>query len=384
MASVHKRPASKYWFGAWRGSDGRLNLRSTKQTNRSKALGVVVEWERIDKKISNGEMAESQIRQVVNDILTRAGEPPMASPKTNAWLREWVQEKESSKSANTAERYRGIVEMFISHLGAQAEKPITMIAPRDIQAFLTKRRKISKLAATTVNLDGKILRAAFNRARRQGLITTNPAEAVDLPTKRSIERGTFNPVELKMLLEAAKGSEWETLIAFGFYTGARLGDCTRMEWENIDLVNGTIRYQESKTQKAILLPLHPDLAAHLEKLAAIDTAQKYITPHMAELGPGGRHGLSEGFKRIVVKAGLDLQTVQGTGVRKISRRTFHALRHSFTSALANAGVSPELRMKLTGHKSAEIHRGYTHLEMDTLKEAIKKLPGLGGEQTSAT
>ena len=33
-------------------------------------------------------------------------------------------------------------------------------------------------------------------------------------------------------------------------------------------------------------------------------------------------------------------------------------------------------MKLTGHKSAEIHRGYTHLEMDTLKEAIKKLPGL--------
>ena len=40
------------------------------------------------------------------------------------------------------------------------------------------------------------------------------------------------------------------------------------------------------------------------------------------------------------------------------------------------GVSPELRMKLTGHKSAEIHRGYTHLEMDTLKDAIKKLPGL--------
>jgi integrase len=105
---------------------------------------------------------------------------------------------------------------------------------------------------------------------------------------------------------------------------------------------------------------------------------------MAELGPGGRHGLSEGFKRIVEKAGLDLQKVKGTGVRSISRRTFHALRHSFTSALANAGVSPELRMKLTGHKSAEIHRGYTHMEMDTLKETIKKLPGLQVEQPSGT
>ena len=33
-------------------------------------------------------------------------------------------------------------------------------------------------------------------------------------------------------------------------------------------------------------------------------------------------------------------------------------------------------MKLTGHKSPEIHRGYTHLEMETLKEALLKLPCL--------
>ncbi len=51
-------------------------------------------------------------------------------------------------------------------------------------------------------------------------------------------------------------------------------------------------------------------------------------------------------------------------------------RNDVTGALINTGVSPELRMKLTGHKSAEIHRGYTHLELETLKEAIKKLPGL--------
>jgi hypothetical protein len=33
-------------------------------------------------------------------------------------------------------------------------------------------------------------------------------------------------------------------------------------------------------------------------------------------------------------------------------------------------------MKLTGHKSAEIDRGYTHIEMETLKEALLKLPNL--------
>jgi integrase len=144
-----------------------------------------------------------------------------------------------------------------------------------------------------------------------------------------------------------------------------------------DSPRNTQNFFEGKNQKQIVLPLHPELTAHLERIATSDKPQRYITPHMAELGPGGRHGLSEGFKRIVEKAGLDLQKVKGTGVRSISRRTFHALRHSFTSALANAGVSPELRMKLTGHKSAEIHRGYTHLELETLKDAIKKLPGLG-------
>ncbi len=60
----------------------------------------------------------------------------------------------------------------------------------------------------------------------------------------------------------------------------------------------------------------------------------------------------------------------------VARRTFHALRHSLTSALLNAGVAQELRMKLTGHKSAAVHRGYSHAEMGTLRAAVAKLPGL--------
>ena len=66
--------------------------------------------------------------------------------------------------------------------------------------------------------------------------------------------------------------------------------------------------------------------------------------------------------------------VQGKGTRQFNRRTFHSLRHSFNSALANAGVSQEVRMKLTGHSSKAIHTGYTHLEVGTLKSAITTLP----------
>ena len=78
---------------------------------------------------------------------------------------------------------------------------------------------------------------------------------------------------------------------------------------------------------------------------------------------------------MVRNAGLDLQTVKGYGTRNISKRTFHALRHSFTSALANANVAPELRMKLTGHTSEAAHRGYSQHDLAVLRKAVLKMPG---------
>lgn len=375
MASVFKRPRSKFWHAGWRGADGRFQLRSTKQIDRTKALTIAMEWERVDRKIGKGEIVENQIRQVINDLLEKVGESTCDVPTIRQWFTDWQAEKEASRSEKTAERYKSVVDDFLAHLGNRADKLLTVLMPRDIQAYVAMRQK-QGLSSTTVNLDAKILRTALNRARRQGVIQTNPAEAVDLPEKRSVERGTFTPAEIKMMLDECRGTEWETLILFGYYTSARLGDSTKMLWDKVNLAEETMEFFESKNQKWITLPLHPELQRHLSKLADIDTPQKHITPKMAQLGPGGRHGLSEGFKRIVVKAGLSLQTVEGSGIRNISKRTFHALRHSFTSALANAGVAPELRMKLTGHKSAAVHKGYTHLELETLRNAIGKLPSL--------
>jgi integrase len=162
-----------------------------------------------------------------------------------------------------------------------------------------------------------------------------------------------------------------------YFTGARLGDCCRMQWEGVDLGEGTLTFTQTKTGAKVTAPLHPDLLARLNKLAGTDKPEIFILPGMANLRPGGRHGLSEGFKRIMRKAGLDLQTVKGGGKRMFCRRTFHALRHSFTSALANQNVSSELRMKLTGHRTAAMHQKYTHHEMDNLRAAVQKIPSLG-------
>lgn len=375
MASVHRRPRSPYFFAAFRGPDGRLVLRSTKQTDRAPALAVALELERAAKIAKRGELVESQARDILADIMKRAdtGET-LRSVSIADHFRQWLATKEARKSAGTAERYGCVVDGFLACLGKRAAKPLTALVAKDVDAFLDARLKAG-ISPSTACLDVRIIRTALNAARRKGLIPTNPAEAVELPDVESVERGTFTPAEVKMLVDAAKG-EWQTLILAAYFTGARLGDCCRVAWEDVDLIGGTLAYTQAKTGLKLTVPLHPELLAHLETLASTDKPSPFVMPDMADKKPGGRKGLSESFKVIVRRAGLDLQTVQGGGTRMISKRTFHALRHSFTSALANAGVAPELRMKLTGHKSEAIHAGYTHHELETLRAAVGKLPGL--------
>ena len=201
---------------------------------------------------------------------------------------------------------------------------------------------------------------------------------MELPEAEGVERGTFIPAEVKMLVDTAEG-EWKLLIMLAYFTGARLSDCCRMQWEGVDLAGETLTYTQAKTGAKVTGAHHPDLMARLNKLAGTDKPEIFILPQLASQRTSGRRGLSEAFKKIMRKAGLDLQTVKGAGKRMISRRTFHALRHSFTSALANQNVASELRMKLTGHKTEREHQKYTHHESNNLRAAVRKIPSLGSK-----
>ena len=183
----------------------------------------------------------------------------------------------------------------------------------------------------------------------------------------------FSNEDVQRILDAATSVEWQTLILLGYFVGARLSDCVHMKWENVRPEEGVLIYHQRKTGKKVIVPLHYHIIEHLRYLAKFGT-DGFLCPTLANKGPGGKHGLSESFKRIVKKAGVDLMIVQGAGTRKFTKRTFHSLRHSFNSALANAGVSEEVRMKLTGHSSRAVNTQYTHLQVATLKTAMSSLP----------
>ncbi len=371
------------------GPDGRWILRSTRLADRSAALAVAMEFERASKLARRGELVEAQAREVLNDIMKRAdlGET-LQTVSIKKHFDDWLSSKTKCNATSTGERYKVAVTEFLKSLGNRASKNLTSLRAGDVQHFFDERTE-KGLAPKTVNVDVKIIRGALNAARRQGLIPTNPAEAVELPEAVGMERGTFTPAEVKMLVDVAQGEwltkiagkadgEWKLLIMLAYFTGARLSDCARMQWDGVDLAGeGQITYTQAKTGKKVTVPLHKDLLERLNKLAGTDKPEVFIMPAIAAQRGSGRRGLSETFKKIMRKAGVDSQTVKGKGKQMFSKRSFHALRHSFTSALANENVPSELRMKLTGHSTEGEHKKYTHHEMNNLRAAVQKIPTLG-------
>ena len=127
----------------------------------------------------------------------------------------------------------------------------------------------------------------------------------------------------------------------------------------------------------IQIPITPELSEHLLTLPAPDQPDAPLLPGLAQQAVGGSRGLSRQFRELMVRAGLEAGVARvrlGKAGHTVSSRSFHSLRHSFVSAMMNAGVPPELRQKLTGHSSLAIHQSYSHAEWQTLAAAVSSIP----------
>jgi len=377
MATLVKdvRNRSPYWICCYTAADGRRLKKSTKQRERKKALEVCLALERAESMAKQGTFTEARARELVGEVLQRTSGESLSFFTVEQWFQHWIQGKVESKAGRTGERYRQIADEFLEFLGGRAKINIAAITPKDILSF-RKTRSAKGLAASTVNLDVKILGGAFNAARRQAYIPTNPCTAVEPLPFATSEKDIFAPAHIRALLDAAvarehgrlifdAGEDWRGAILFAFYSGARLQDVANTRWEAIDLPRKLITYTPRKTGGRVVVPIHPELEAYLLGLSAPDSGKTFLFPKLAGGDTGGRTGLSRTFSRIMARAKIAgsitrAATKQGRTVRSLS---FHSLRHSFNSAMANAGVAEELRMKLSGHTTREVHANYTHHQL---------------------
>lgn len=394
MASLWKRENSPYWFCCYTSSTGQRLKKTTKITikplkgelrddgspktpadKRTEAWQACLGIERAENLAKKGSLTEQAAKNILREILERTTGSSLQSYKIREWFDHWLELKQRVRAGKTMDRYRQVLRDFVESLGTRANLSLEHLTSNDILAY---RDSITagKRTARTANLSVKVVSAALNTAVRQHIIERNPATALERLEESAAEKDVFSPNQLSKLLRAAD-DDWRRAILLGYYTGARLGDVANMRWDAIDWRDKTIQFTPEKTKKKqqrVAVPLHPQLERELVKSPGIGKAPMF--PSLVGKDTGGRFGLSGRFKAIMEKAGIEGKLTEASGGRTLSSLSFHSLRHSFNSAMANAGVSQEIRQKLSGHASAEMNARYTHLELAPLRTAVGLIPSV--------
>ncbi len=403
MATLVKdsRNRSPHWICCYTAADGRRLKKSTKQTNRRAALEICLAVERAEELARQRTFTEARARKLVSDVLQRISGETLEDFTAEQWLRQWVSAKAEAKAPRTGTRYKQVIDAFIRSLGGKAARNISAITPKDVFAFREARRA-EGLTATTVNLDVTVISGGFSSAKRLGYIANNPCTAIDPLPEEKLEKATFSPEHVRALMQAAMACEhgryvfrsaedWRGLILLAFYTGVRLQDGANMRWESIDLPARLITYTPRKTSRKkkpprVTVPIHPELEAYLLSLSAPETANAFLFPTLAGSSTGGRTGLSRTFARIMPRAKIASGVARQANKRgrTVHALSFHSLRHSFSSAMANTGVAEEVRMKLSGHNTRDVHQDYTHHELEPLRAAIGTIPSINPQSWRAS
>ena len=379
MASLRKHPKSPFWIACFTDSNGTRTTRSTKRRGRTIALKMAVEWEGVAKRAREGEMTEARARSVINSIMEHAGQEPVTFYKTGVWFKEWLEDKRLSSEATTFKKYEPVVRHFLGHLGPRVQSGLASITPAHIRTFRDLLKSEGRAASTVNMIVSKILSAPLAKAVMLGYLQINPCKAVEGLKEEKSEAGTFTLEQVAALAAAAPNAEWRGFILAAFYTGQRLRDLANLTWAKVDLAKRMIFLDQQKQNAGVAIPIHATLQDYLLSLPASDDPKTPVFPSLHGKAGSGRSGLSEAFKRIMIKAGIliekRLESAGGLG-RGRNKLSFHSFRHSLNSAMANAGVPQEIRQKLLGHRDADTNKLYTHLDFPALRAAVDAIPSL--------
>lgn len=303
MASLHKQPGRPHYFCAYALADGKRVFRSTGTANEREAKRIMQSWVQaaLEARSKDGltvDRARQIIEHGVADIYRSGSGEAMPDSTLGSWIDRWLESKKLETTPATFVRYGNTIKGFKEALKNKLTKPISSITTQDILKWRDARGKV--VAAKTINVDLKTIRALFGEAVRTELVTVNVASRVKVLKQSETSRRAFGVDEINRLIKMAVG-EMKGLIIFGIFTGQRLGDIARLTWRSLDLDNNEIRFVTSKTGKRLAFPLLRPMADYVATLDVPNDDDAPIFPdaHAAVVKEGRVVTLSNQFHALL-------------------------------------------------------------------------------------
>ncbi|WP_193211997.1 site-specific integrase [Luteolibacter marinus] len=398
MATLYRYTDNPQWYARFMDANGKRVSRATGTTKKREADKIANDLEAKEREKKAGAshlprqfavIVEAAAREAHAGDLTlaraeelierlhRLADPNFRVVSLDQHLGEWVATQERDVSEKTARIYKDMRRRVIAAVGPRiAAAPVGELTKRDVEQALSKIHKTKvkgtkrTITAATANMDRSALRRALHAAVEAGLAKANVAATVrPLTQDDSTERAPFTTAEVRAMIDSEKTpDEWKGAILLAAHTGLRLGDVIRLGRAHVEGTNLVIRPEKTKrSRKTLSIPLSPPA------LGWIGKRKGDFFPTLKGVKTGT---LSTQFTRIMGRAGVARDITEAGDV--VKRRSFHSLRHSFTSWLADADVHADVRQKLTGHSSAGVHAKYTHHD-EALGRAVELLPSFGAQ-----
>lgn len=276
---------------------------------------------------ADAQQVESRLRRQIFDAVDLGKLP---DPLLEKLIDEWLETKRGSKSEKGTRNHAGHTRKHCRN------SPLSEIASVSIRI-----RAEEHLSAATRNRRLSILKAAAKYAFHKGYTPENFSAKIQLLPEKTYTRRQLDPSSINALLEAATTPRARALIAFGAYTGMRLGEILKLTPE--DATGGFLRVLDTKTGEDRHIPIPGALKPYLGSLPF------------------------KGNWRNVYRGWLSARKRAGVNMR------FHDLRHLAATAMANAGENPLVIADIMGHKSLQTTRKYTHPSMEAKARAMKAI-----------
>lgn len=268
-------------------------------------------------------------------------------------LKDWVEKKHPE-----AEELRSVTPKIAAEFAADVR---AKVVPATYNIMLATYGQIWALLSAEIR--GKV-----NPWTREQLPRLDAPES---------ERRDITDEELARIFKAAQKEipPLHYLFTVMLYTGARLGDCAKLQWAHVDLARGFLSFVPEKTRRfktRVKIPILPPLRAMLESYPA-DRREGYIMPDMAAEYEAGR--LSRTITRFFeTKCGIATNKKTDVGKRRHAVVTAHSFRHTFISKAANAGIPFAIVQAIVGHSTAQQCRHYFHENEDATLRAFAAFP----------
>jgi integrase len=237
-------------------------------------------------------------------------------------------------------------------LAAFGDYRLASITSSQIAKFRDQRLKIvgPQSVIHEINLLNRVLKAAsldWGIALPGGL----PTAQVRKPAKPRGRDRRVSAEEIAKILKATESIELRAIVTLAVETGMRRGELASLHWENIDLKRPVAHLPQTKTDVPRDVPLSSIAVAALKSLGIKDSGRVFSL--QAE-------SMSQAFERACEPHRANIE-----GVR------FHDLRHEATSQLFEQGLNVMEVGAITGHKTLDMLKRYTHLRAEDLAKKLR-------------